>query len=354
MTRIFRKQTKTAGLSPGTLIHVGQRKMEKTRITVIDYSPKRFLEKEVKKVEEAFPFRDTASVTWINIDGVHEADIIRKIGEHFRIHPLVLEDIMDTTQRPKMEDFGSYIFLVIRQARPDRRNGEDRFEQTSLIVGKNFVISFQEDVGDVFDPVRNRIRHGKGRIRKMGTDYLAYSLLDAVVDGYFLALEKQGEEIENLEDELLAKPVPATIHHIHGLKQEMIFMRKSIWPLREVINGLYRVESKLFRPTTAVFLKDIYDHTVQAMDTIDTYRDMLSGMLDIYMSSVSNRMNEVMKVLTIIATIFIPLTFIVGIYGMNFKFMPELGWRWGYFMVLGIMIGVAAIMVVFFRRKKWM
>jgi magnesium transporter len=354
MTKIFHRKSTTAGLPPGSLVHVGQRKLDKTRISVIDYSPTRFLEKELKTVEEAFPFRDTSSVTWINIDGVHEADVIRKIGEHFSIHPLVLEDIMDTTQRPKMEDFGRYIFLVIRQARPDPRKGEDRFEQTSLVVGKNLVISFQESAGDVFDSVRDRIRHGKGRIRKMGADYLAYALLDAVIDGYFLALEQQGEEIENLEDELLAKPEPATMHHIHRLKQDMIFMRKSIWPLRDVVNGLYRLEGKLFKPTTTVFLKDIYDHTVQAMDTVDTYRDMLSGMLDIYMSSVSNRMNEVMKVLTIIATIFIPLTFIVGIYGMNFKFMPELEWRWGYYGVLGIMVVVAVVMVFFFKKRKWM
>ncbi len=353
MPRIFKRQTRSVGLPPGSLVHTGAKRLEKTKITVFDYSARKFKEKVVKRVEEAFPFRDTRTVTWINVDGVHEPDVIRKIGEHFRIHPLVLEDIMDTNQRPKMEDFGSYIYFIVRMARPDRKSEEDRFEQISLILGKNFVISFQEDVGDVFDSVRDRIRQGKGRIRKMGSDYLANCLLDAVVDGYFCVLDKQGEEIETLEGELLSKPVPATMHHIHRLKREMIFMRKSVWPLREVINGLDRLESRLFQPATLLFLKDVYDHTVQVMDTVETYRDILSGMLDTYLSSVSNRMNEVMKVLTIIATIFIPLTFIVGIYGMNFENIPELKLPWGYFALWGVMILVALMMVLFFRRKKW-
>jgi magnesium transporter len=350
---LFKKRTKEVGLPPGTLVHVGRRIMDKTKITVMDYSPRRVVEKEVKRIEDCFRFRDTSTVTWINIDGVHDADVIQKVGTHFRVHPLVLEDIMNTTQRPKLEDHGSYLYLVVRMTRPETKNGEERFEQVSLIVGKNFVISFLEDAGDVFEPVRGRIRHGKGRIRQMRSDYLAYSLLDAIVDGYFVELEKLGEEIETLEEEVMAKPVPATAQHIHRLKREMIFLRKSVWPLREVISCLERAESPVFKPATTVFLKDLYDHVIQVMDTIETYRDMLSGMLDVYLSSVSNRMNEVMKVLTIIATIFIPLTFLAGIYGMNFKFMPELEWRWGYFGALGIMIAVGLVMVAFFRRKKW-
>jgi magnesium transporter len=349
----FKRQDKTAGLPPGTLVHVGRRRLERTKITVIDYSRARFLEKEVQAVEECFHFRDTATVTWININGVHDPEVIRRIGTRFRIHPLIQEDIMNTTQRPKLEDQGSYIFFVLRMARPDRKEGEDKFEQISLVVGRNFVISFQEDVGDVFDPVRERIRLGKGRIRRMGADYLAYALLDAIVDSYYRVLEKQGEQIEALEEELLSSPEPATMHKIHRLKREMIFMRKSVWPLREVISGLERLESRLFKPTTGIFLKDVYDHTIQAIDTVETYRDMLSGMLDTYLSSVSNRMNEVMKVLTIIATIFIPLTFIAGVYGMNFRFMPELRWHWGYFAALGIMGVVALVMVFYFWKRKW-
>jgi len=350
---LFKKRTKEVGLPPGTLVHVGRRAMDKIKITVMDYSPRKFFEKEVKRIEDCFRFRDTSTVTWINIDGVHDADVVQKIGTHFRVHPLVLEDIMNTTQRPKLEDYGSYLYLVVRMTRPGKKNGEERFEQVSLIVAKHFVISFQEDVGDVFDPIRERIRRGKGRVRQMGSDYLAYTLLDAIVDGYFAELENLGEEIETLEEELMAKPVPATAQHIHRLKREMIFLRKSVWPLREVISSLERSECPLFKPATTVFLKDLYDHVVQVIDTVETYRDMLSGMLDVYLSSVSNRMNEVMKVLTIIATIFIPLTFIAGVYGMNFKFMPELDWRWGYFGALAIMAVVGVVMVGFFRRKKW-
>ncbi|MCJ7611454.1 MAG: magnesium/cobalt transporter CorA [Candidatus Aminicenantes bacterium] len=351
---MFKKRSKEVGLPPGTLVHVGRKKVDKIKISVIDYSRTKFSEKEVKSVEECFRFRDTSTVTWINIDGVHDADIIRKIGTHFGIHPLVLEDIMNTTQRPKLEDFGSYLYFVIRMARPEQRTGEEKFEQISLIMGKNFIISFLEDVGDVFDPVRERIRRGKGRIRHMRSDYLAYSLLDAIVDSYFVVLENLGEEIETLEEEVLSKPLPATVAHIHRLKKEMIFLRKSVWPLREVISGLERLECPLITSATNIFLKDVYDHIIQVIDAVETYRDMLSGMLDIYLSSVSNRMNEVMKVLTIIATIFIPLTFKAGVYGMNFKFMPEIEWRWGYFLILGIMIVAAGIMVALFRKKRWL
>ena len=351
---MFKKRMKGVGLPPGTLVHVGRKKRDKVKITVIDYSPKKFFEKEVRRVEDCLRFRDTSTVTWINIDGVHEADIIQTIGAHFRIHPLVLEDIMNTTQRPKLEDFGSYLYFVLRMPRSEKKSGEEKFEQISLIMGKNFIISFLEDVGDVFDPVRDRIRRGKGRIRQMGSDYLAYSLLDAIVDSYFAGLENLGEEIEILEEEVLSKPVPTTAEHIHHLKREMIFLRKAVWPLREVISGLERLECPLVTSATEVFLKDVYDHIIQVIDAVETYRDMLSGMLDIYLSSVSNRMNEVMKLLTIIATIFIPLTFIAGVYGMNFKFMPELELRVGYFLTLALMAGVAVVMLIFFRRKKWL
>jgi magnesium transporter len=231
---------------------------------------------------------------------------------------------------------------------------EVRSEQVSLILGPNFVISFEEDEGDVFDAVRERIRAGKGRIRKLGPDYLAYSLLDAVVDNYFIVLEKLGEDVEDVEEELIRSPDRETVHEIHALKREMIYLRKSVWPLREVISGLERTESELIKDSTGIFLRDVYDHTIQVIDTVETYRDMLSGMLDIYLSSLSNRMNEVMKVLTIIATIFIPLTFIAGVYGMNFKFMPELEWRWGYFVVLGVMAVIGVLMVILFKRRRWL
>jgi magnesium transporter len=349
-----RKRSQKTGLSPGTLVHVGERRVEKTKISVFDYDATNFLEKDIKNVEESFAFRDTATVTWINIDGVHDADIVEKIGGHFGIHPLILEDIMNTSQRPKLEDLGETLFLVIRMISLDRKGKDIVSEQLSLVIGPNFVLSFQEEPGDMFDPVRERIRKGKGRIRKMGPDYLAYALIDAVVDQYFFVLEQLGERIEVLEEGLITNPRSETLREIHALKREMIFLRKSVWPLREVVSGLERAESDLIKPTTNIFLRDVYDHTIQVIDNIETFRDMLSGMLETYLSSVSNRMNEVMKLLTIIATIFIPLTFIAGVYGMNFKFMPEVEWRWGYFFVWGVMIAVGVIMLAFFRRKKWL
>ncbi len=324
------------------------------RITIIDYDKTQFQKKEAKRVEECFPFKDKPTVTWINIDGIHQVDIIEKIGNHFNIHPLVLEDIVNTGQRPKMEDFVDYIFIVLKMLYYDEKANETKAEQISLILGSNFVVSFQESKGDVFDPIRDRIRSDRGRVRKMGADYLAYALIDAIVDNYFTILEKLGEKIEGIEDELVTNPASETLQTIHSLKKEMIILRKSVWPLREVISRLERWESPLIKKSLEIYLRDVYDHTIQVIDAIETFRDMLSGMLDIYLSSVSNRMNEVMKVLTIIATIFIPLTLIAGIYGMNFRYMPELESRWSYPIVYLIMFAVGVLMVIYFRRKKWL
>jgi magnesium transporter len=354
MAKNTQRRSRKAGLPPGSLVHVGEKKTERTKITIMDYDEQNFQEKEEKTVEECFAFKETATVTWINIDGVHDSEVVGKLGTHFGVHPLILEDIMTTQQRPKMEDMGDYIFIVLRMLSLSEKKKEVRSEQVSLILGSNFVISFQETEGDVFDSVRDRIRTGKGRLRKMGPDYLAYALIDSIVDNYFLTLEKLGEKVEFIEEELVSDPGRKTLQEIHILKREMIYLRKSVWPLREVISGLERVESDLIKESTGIFLRDVYDHTIQVIDTVETYRDMLSGMLDMYLSSVSNRMNEVMKVLTIIATIFIPLTFIAGVYGMNFRYMPELGWRWGYFIVLSLMIVIGILMVFFFKRKKWM
>lgn len=342
-----------AGLPPGTLAYGEEERDEEVKITIIDYDEENFQEKEAEKIEECFPFRDKSTVTWINIDGVHEAEIVKKIGDEFDLHPLILEDIVNTSQRPKFEDFEDYFFIVLRMLRYSEDEGMIS-EQVSLILGSNFVISFQEERGDVFDPIRERIRNGKGRIRKMGADYLAYALMDAIVDNYFVILEKFGEEIELLEDELVTDPTPQTLQTIHDLKRELISLRKSVWPLRELINRLEKEESSLIKDTTRLYIKDVYDHTIQVIDTIESYRDMVSGMLDIYLSSVSNRMNEVMKVLTIIATIFIPLTFLAGIYGMNFANMPELSWSWGYPVVLLVMLAIGVLMLMFFRRKGWL
>jgi len=354
MPKLIKKRSKKAGLPPGTLIHIGEKKTEELKITVIDYEETHFEEREVKRVEECFVFKDKPTVTWMNVDGLHQVEILEKLGECYGLHPLVLEDILNTDQRPKMEDYGEYIYIVLKALDYNDKSNEIETEQISLILGSNFVFSFQEREGDTFDPIRERIRNGKGRIRSMGADYLAYALVDSIVDNYFIILEKLGEKIEFLEDKLVSHPTPETLQTIHHLRREMIFLRKAVWPLREVINSLERGESSLVKESTRLYLRDVYDHTIQTIDTIETYRDMVSGMLDIYLSSVSNRLNSVMKVLTIIATIFMPLTFLAGVYGMNFKYMPELGWRLGYPFIWLIMIGIGVLMLIFFRKKKWL
>jgi magnesium transporter len=348
------KRSEKLGLPPGTLIHVGEMRTEKTRITIIDYDAAGFVEKEVGTVEECFPFKATPTVTWINVDGVHDASVIEKLGGHFDIHPLVLEDIMTTTQRPKIEDLGGAVFVVLRMIEGDGKGLGLTTDQLSLILGPNYVLSFQETPGDCLDPVRQRIRGGKGRIRKLGPDYLAYALIDAVVDNYFLVLEGLGEKIDDLEERLIAEPRRELLHEIHSMKREMIDLRKAVWPLREVVSGFERLESPLVKKTTGIFLRDVYDHAIQVIDTVESSREILTSMLETYLSSVSNRMNEVMKVLTIIATIFIPVTFIVGVYGMNFAFMPEIKWRWGYAFVWVIILAIVGGMLAFFRKKKWL
>ena len=354
MPRSIKKISRKAGLPPGTLVHIGEKKAEKVRITVIDYDEARFEEKEVGQIEECFPFKETPTVTWINIDGLHEPEVIEKLGEHFSVHPLILEDIVNTGQRPKMEDLEEYLFVVLKMLYYDEKEDEVRAEQVSLILGASFVITFQERQGDVFDPVRERIKKSKGVVRKRGADYLAYALIDAVVDHYFLILEKFGEMLEEMEGKVVTAPTPETLQTIHRMKREMIFLRKSVWPLREMVSALERGESALIKKKTHIYLRDVYDHTTQVIDTVESFRDMVSGLLDTYLSSISNRMNEVMKVLTIFASIFIPLTFIAGIYGMNFQYMPELVWRGGYFIILSIMGAVGISMLAYFRRKKWL
>jgi len=354
MRTLAKKRSEKAGLPPGTLVHIGERKTEKVRIRILDYDEIRFEEKEAKSIEECFPFKETHTVTWINIDGIHNVEIIEKLGSRFGLHPLLMEDIVNTEQRPKMEDYGEYIFIVLRMLFRQDNAGAIEGEQVSLILGSNFVISFQEKEGDVFEPVRDRIRKAKGRIRKAGPDYLAYALLDAIVDNYFMVLESAGEMIEDTEEQLAIYPSPAILQSVRKLKKEMIFLRKSVWPLRELVSSLERCESPLIHESTGAYLRDVYDHTIQIIDTVESYRDTISGMLDIYLSSISNKMNEVMKVLTIFASIFIPLTFVAGIYGMNFEFMPELGWHWAYFALLSVMAVIGASMVFYFRRKKWL
>jgi magnesium transporter len=335
-------------------VFVGEKRSERVKLSLINYDGVNFQEKEVNKVEEAMLYRKKSSVTWLNIDGVHKPEIIEQVGKSFGVHPLALEDIANTGQRPKVEDFEDYIFVVLRMLMFDEKENQTKTEQISMVLGPDFVVAFQERQGDVFDIIRERLRSNKGRIRKMSADYLAYSLIDAIVDNYFMVLEKLGEAIEEIEDKLVTEPKSETLQAIHDLKREIVFLRKSVWPLREVISRLERSESSLISKTTLVYLRDVYDHTIQVMDSVDTFRDTLSGMLDIYLSSVSNRMNEIMKVLTVIATIFIPLTFLAGIYGMNFKAMPELDQPWGYPAVLILMLTIAVVMLIYFRKRKWL
>ena len=355
MPKLLKKRSQKAGLPPGSLVYIGSEQSEKVKIRLIDYSDKKIRERELKTVEECFPFKETPTVTWIDIDGIKHTEIIEKIGKCFGLHPLVLEDIVNTEQRPKIEDFKNYVFIVLKMLSYDEKHADIKVEQVSLILGRNFVISFQDNVeGDVFDNVRQRLRTNRGRLRKMGADYLVYSLMDAIVDNYFIILEKIGERIEDMEDELLLKPHAEIIKEINKLKRSTIFLRKSVWPLREVVSIMERGEIPLIKKETTVYFRDIYDHSIQIIDNIETLRDILAGMLEIYLSSLSYKMNEIMKVLTIIATIFIPLTFVVGIYGMNFHYMPELEWHWGYPLVWLAMLFIAGMMLYYFRRKQWM
>jgi magnesium transporter len=354
MRKLIRRSAKKAGSAPGTLVFVGEKKAEEVIFTIIDYDVDNLQETEVASIDECLAYRDKKSVTWINISGLHDVEIIEKLGEKFNLHPLLMEDIVNTEQRPKLEDYDDYLFVILKMLYSESQNHVIQHEQISLIVTPSVVLSLQEKEGDVFDPVRQRIRKGKGRIRKSGTDYLAYVLIDTVVDHYFKVFEEIGIKIEELQEEVLANPSTEILQSIQNLKREMIFIRKSIWPLREIISGLLRSESVLIKEDILPYLRDVYDHTIQVIDTTETFRDMLSGMLDIYLSSLSNKMNEVMKVLTIMATIFIPLTFIAGIYGMNFEFMPELKWHWSYPALWVVLITIFIAMVLWFKRKKWL
>ena len=354
MRRVIGESAVKAGLPPGSLVHVGERKSEQSEITIVDYDPQHFAERVVHSVDECRPFRDTPTVTWINVAGIHDIEALRALGDCYGIHPLVMEDILNTHERPKLEEFESYLFIVLKSLAIDRETVEIEAEQISVIVGQNFVISFEEAPAGVFAAVRDRIRNERGRIRQGGADYLAYCLLDAVVDNYFLVLDGLSGEIEEVEDQLLADPSREMLHRVHRLKRELIFLRKSVWPLREVLAVLERADSGLVRESTVIYLRDVYGHTIQIVDTIESLRDIVSGMHDTYLSSVSNRLNEVMKVLTIWATIFIPLTFLVGVYGMNFRHFPELAWRWSYPLLWAVMLTAALCMLAFFRKRKWL
>lgn len=338
---------------PGTVEYVGERKVERMGIHLMDYDSGRLTERDVAVADLAsLPASPTTS--WIDVIGLHETDALQQIGNQFGIHPLVLEDIVQTHQRPKAEDHGEYLYIVVRALQFAPGSSEFLGEQISLLLGPRYLISFQERPGALFDPIRERIRAGKGRIRGQGPDYLAYALLDAVIDHYFVILERAGEQIEALEDALMREPRSELLHAIHRLRGGMIQIRRSVWPLRELITGLLRDGSSLVSPATAPFLRDLYDHTIQIADTVEAYRDILAGLQELYLSSLNNRISSVMKVLTVIATVFIPLTFLTGVFGMNFAHMPELHWKWGYPLFWLTSLAITGIMLAIFRRKGWL
>jgi magnesium transporter len=350
--KLVQKRSKKTGLSPGTLVHIGENRTETVEITLFNYAGAQCDERTVTNPNDLQPPADE-TVTWINVGGVHKIDVLEAFGKQFGLHSLLLEDIANTDQRPKLDDYETYVFLVVKMLTVTDR-GDILVEQVSFVLGRNYVLSFQENGTDVFRPVRDRLRAGKGRLRHNGSDYLLYALVDAVVDQYFAVLESLGEKIEALQERVIAHPNPDTLKDIHALKRQLLFVRRAVWPLRDATNNLSRSDCPFLHEPTKIFFRDVYDHVVQTVDTIETFREMLSASLEIYLSSVSYRLNAVMRVLTVITTIFMPLSFIAGIYGMNFEHMPELKSEWGYPIVLGVMGLVAAGMLIGFRRRKWL
>ena len=343
--------SETIGLQPGELVHVGAKLVDKVDIVQIKFDRDNFSKTAVESVEECLE-KDWSGVKWVNIIGLHDADVIKKVGDHYMLHSLVQSDIMNTELRPRIDDHGNCLYMILKL--PHILSNNRLFmEQISLVVGKNYVVSFQETNDDIFDNIRKRLEKNIGPIRGSTSDYLAYALADAIIDYYYVILEKMGVQSEQLEEELMNDPTPKTLQAIHTLKRDMVMLRKSIWPLREVIDGFGRMESEIVREPTRKYLRDVYNHTVQVMDNIEGLRDMVGGMLDTYLSSVSNKMNEVMKTLTIIASIFIPITFIAGIYGTNFEYIPELSWEGSYFAMLASMVVIVAVMMAWFKKRSW-
>jgi magnesium transporter len=347
------KKKKKIGLPPGTLIYTGDKIKEKTKIRVTDYNEELYEFQEISEIQKDLSKIKKGLIRWIDIHGLAEVKVIEEIGRQFNLHQLVLEDILSTNQLPKLEDYGSYIFIIMRKLTWNKDQDEFEFEQTSLILGENYVISLQERDTKLFDPIYERIRVSKGRVRSMNADYLFYVLIDIIIDNFFIILEKMGEDIEKIEDLLIKNPEPETLQLIYRMKRSSIELRKSIWPIREVINKLQREQSSLIGDDLQIYLRDIYDHIFRISDLLENYREIIFGMLDMYLSSVSNRMNDIMKVLTIISTVFIPLSFLAGFYGMNFVYMPEFSQPLAYPILIITMCIIAGVMLYYFKRKRW-
>jgi magnesium transporter len=352
--RLIRPRRGKEHAAPGTVVHTGQRRMERVRFSLVHFDEEHYDESTPDTAPDCFPLPAPPTVAWLNVDGLHDVDALGQVGAHAGLHGLLLEDVVSVGQRPKVERYEDHLFIVIRSLHWHDDRAEVVEEQVSLVLAPHWVITFQEEAGDSFDAVRVRIRTSGSSIRTRGADFLAYALLDATVDEYFTVLEKLGDHIEALENRLIDDATPASMGEIHHLRRELLVLRKAVWPLRELFGALARDDSGLITDETKLFLRDAHDHAIQVIDTVETLRDLVAGMIELYLSTVSNRANEIMKVLTIIATVFIPLTFIVGVYGMNFDYMPELHWRWAYPALWIVMIVLVGVMLVYFRRKSWL
>lgn len=348
-----RKRAKKAGQPPGTAIYTGDKNNRPATVTVINYDANQYQERIVQEVKPG-EFKNEKGIIWINVEGLHDITLIEQIAHEFNLHPLTIEDILNVEQRAKVEEFDGYLFIALKVLQWDNKTNDFTIQQLSLILGEGFLLSFQELDTNLFDSIQTRLaKTANQRLRTHGSDYLAYRLIDTVIDEYFVVLERLGESIEKIEERIIASPTPQTIRIIYRLRRQLLFLRKAIWPMREAISHLLHVEDNFITPFTKVYLRDVYDHSVQTIDTLETFRDMLASLLDMYLSSITNRMSEIMKTLTIITTIFIPITAIASIYGMNFQYLPGLHWYWGFMITLGVMVAIAIAMLIYFRRKKW-
>jgi len=347
----LRKKSKKVGLLPGSLIYTGKKEFGKVTIKIFDYNKTKFKEYTIDKIDTLSLLEKKSTVTWINICGVNNPEVIKEIGKYFKLHSLLLEDIMDTTHRPKIEHFPEHTFLILKYFNHDHEKMD--IQQISIIIGNNFIISFQENEQDIFAPIEERLKQNKGIIRNEQSDYLAYALIDLIIDRYFIILENMEDSLEKIEKASISNPTSKILQKINKIKKEVIFLHKIIFSSRDIINNLIKIDSKFIKSSTKIYLSDVYDHSINILDTLDTFKSTVQGIIDIYFSSLNNKMNEIIKVLTIMTSVFIPLTFITGIYGMNFRNMPEIKWQYGYYFTLGLMFLIGIAMAILFKKKKW-